>query len=90
MFYRAVPEKLWTTKLTIDKSQRLSGGLFLSLHIAVAASTLNYESLLSEARDKFARVIRIRSSSADSGRPELRISPMAAGPIAFDIPEEYA
>jgi hypothetical protein len=56
-FYRAVPEKLWTTKLTMDKSLHFSGALFIGLTIAVASGTVDYEALLKEGREYFVNAL---------------------------------
>ena len=56
-FYRAVPAKLWTTKLTIDKSLLFSGALYIGLSIAVASGTVDYESLLAEGREYFVNAL---------------------------------
>lgn len=53
VFYRAVPDKSWTTKLTIDKSQHFLGGLFIGLNITVANATVDYGSLLADGREYF-------------------------------------
>jgi hypothetical protein len=50
-FYRAVPEKRWTTKLTLDRSVSIPGGLFLGLTIGIANAKVNYFSLLTEGRE---------------------------------------
>lgn len=57
VFYRAVPDKSWTTKLTIDKSQHFLGGLFIGLSITVANATVDYDSLLADGREYFVNAI---------------------------------
>lgn len=57
VFYRAIPDKSWTTKLTIDKSQHFSGALFIGLNITVANGRVNYESLLTEGREYFVQAL---------------------------------
>jgi hypothetical protein len=56
-FYRAVPGKRWTTRLTIDKSLQISGAVFIALNIVVATGTVDYESLLEEAREYFGNAL---------------------------------
>lgn len=51
IMYRAVPEKAWTTQLTIDKSQHFPGGLFIGFKIAIANAVVSYDSLLTEGRE---------------------------------------
>lgn len=50
VFYRAVPEKAWTTQLTIDKSQRFLGGLFVGFKLNIATGTVNHDTLFAEGR----------------------------------------
>jgi hypothetical protein len=57
VFYRAVPEKLWTTKLTIDKSEHFPGAVFLGLKIDVGSPTLDYDSLLLDGQAYFAKLL---------------------------------
>lgn len=56
-FYRSVPEKHWMTRLTLDRSQSIAGGLYIGLDLAVASGTVDYASLLSEGRAYFINVI---------------------------------
>jgi hypothetical protein len=51
VFYRAVPERSWTTQLTLDKSQHIPGGLFIGLKVAIASGTVNYDSLLTQGAE---------------------------------------
>lgn len=57
VFYRAVPEKAWTTQLTVDKSQHFPGGLFIGIRVSIAESSVNYEKLFAEGRDYLRRAL---------------------------------
>jgi hypothetical protein len=69
VFYRAIPEKAWTTQLTVDKSQHFPGALFIAIKIAVARS-VDYDDLLVEGREY------LRSALSELGLilPELEES----------------
>jgi hypothetical protein len=56
-FYRAVPERLWTTKLTIDKSLHFPGALFVAFQLSVASGTVEYDSLFADAREYFGNAL---------------------------------
>lgn len=57
VFYRAVPDKFWTSKLTIDKSEHFPGAVFLGLKIDVASPVVDYPALLSDGREYFAKLL---------------------------------
>ena len=71
VFHRAIPQKSWITQLTIDKSQGISGALFIGLTISIAGGKLDYDSLLADGREYF------RNALSDLGLilPELAEKP---------------
>lgn len=53
----AVPEKKWTTHLSVDRSQQISGALFIGLRIEVEGPIASYDSFLLDGRTYFEQTI---------------------------------
>lgn len=58
IFNRSVPEKYWTTQVTVDKSAAFPGGLFLGLNIKIGTGNVEYRKLFEEGMSFYAEVLR--------------------------------
>jgi len=57
VFYRAIPKKQWITKVTIDRSQHFTGGLFIGMDITVANGIVDYDLLLTDGLEYFTNAL---------------------------------
>ena len=57
IFNHVVPRRGWAVSMTIDRSQFIGGALFIGFSIRVENPTIDYESLLVEGREFFAKAI---------------------------------
>lgn len=50
IFHSSVPQMGWETQLIVDKSQFLTGGLFVNLIVSIGAGEVEYAKLMGEGR----------------------------------------
>lgn len=57
IFNHVLPDRQWRTQLTIDRSQFMPGALFIGLSIRIESPDVEYETLLTQGREFFAKAI---------------------------------
>jgi hypothetical protein len=58
IFNRSIPERFWTTQLTLDKSAGFPGALFLGLSIKIGTGAVEYKKLFAEGMSFYGEVLR--------------------------------
>lgn len=58
IFYWKVPEKGWETQLNIDKSQIMSGGLFLSFSLSIRKDRIEFEEVFGQAHEYLTGILQ--------------------------------
>lgn len=58
IFNRSVPERFWTTQVTLDRSVPHPGGLFLALSIQIGTGEVEYSKLFDEAVSYYSGIMK--------------------------------
>jgi hypothetical protein len=58
IFNRSVPERFWTTQITLDRSVPYPGALFFGLNIQIGTGEVEYAKLFDEAMSYYAGIMK--------------------------------